>query len=131
MSRTVAPSASKMATPRSFLPLRASSDILGNTEVLTFPANDASRNCRWPDSNRHGPITAQRILSLIVLLGINTHLTRIRCVCGDLHQLLFTDRAKCHEAKQRFEGSACAKSLGPDRRKVNSPRAQVKGDCLL
>jgi len=33
--------------------------------------------------------------------------------------------------KQRFEGSACVKSLGPDRRKVNSPRAQVKGDCLL
>jgi hypothetical protein len=23
----------------------------------------ALRECRWPDSNRHGPITAQRILS--------------------------------------------------------------------
>jgi hypothetical protein len=55
----------------------------------------------------------------------------VRCVCEDLYQLLFTFRPKYYEPKQRFEGSACAKNLGPDRRKVNSPRAQVKGDCLL
>jgi hypothetical protein len=34
--------------------------------------------------------------------------------------------AKMLRTKQRFEGSACAKSLGPDRRKVNSARAQGK-----
>ena len=39
--------------------------------------------------------------------------------------------AKCYEPKQRFEGSASAKSLGPDRRKVNSPRAQVKGELFV
>ena len=50
----------------------------------------------------------------------------VGCVCRDLYQLLFTDRPKCYEPKQRFEGSACAKSIGPDRRKGNSPRAQVK-----
>jgi len=42
----------------------------------------------------------------------------VRCVSGDLYQLLFTDRPKCYDTKQRFEGSACAKSLGLDRRKV-------------
>ena len=48
-----------------------------------------------------------------------------------LESCFFTNRPKCYEPKQRFEGSACAKSLGPDRRRVNSPRAQVKRDCLL
>src|SRR5262245_20889436 len=68
---------------------------------------------------------------MIVLLGINSHLTRIRCVCEHHDHHLYTDRAKCHEPKQRFERSACAKTLSPDSRKVNSPRAQVKGDCPL
>jgi hypothetical protein len=37
----------------------------------------------------------------------------VRCVCEALSQRLITDRPKCYEPKQRFDGSACAKALVP------------------
>ena len=39
--------------------------------------------------------------------------------------------AKMLRTKAAIRGQRMRKSLGPDRRKVNRPRAQVKGDCLL
>jgi hypothetical protein len=31
--------------------------------AIRDPQFAIEKNCRWPDSNRHGPFTAQRILS--------------------------------------------------------------------
>jgi hypothetical protein len=97
-----------------------------------LPAELPGERCRAPDSFSFIGSSVLRIL----IIRTQPHFYKLSARVA--HRLTgfpfgrsFTFRPKCYEPKQRFEGSACAKSLGPDRRKVNSPRAQVKGDCLL
>src|SRR5437660_2594938 len=44
--------------------MRCSTESFAILSLISFcEIPNPQSNCRWPDSNRHGPITAQRILS--------------------------------------------------------------------
>src|SRR5207253_3858306 len=61
-------------------------DGFGHDVILCFTWRTGKRKtrcdqaCRWPDSNRHGPVKAQRILSPLRLpfrhIGVQANLTR-------------------------------------------------------
>src|ERR1043166_8669497 len=59
----------------------ATREANGFAHRFTYPqsATRNLKNCRWPDSNRHGPFTAQRILSPLRLpfrhIGVTTAFT--------------------------------------------------------
>src|SRR4029077_3429516 len=38
-------------------------DSISTFDLMIQRSTFLRTNCRWPDSNRHGPVTAQRILS--------------------------------------------------------------------
>src|SRR5215475_5427929 len=118
------------------IPLLRSSAITGLVHAPRCAFLPRGAKSKYPTSIPRNLLSGRALLTAVLSIQIATSASLrtgifVRCICGDLYQLLFTARPKCYEPKQRFEGRARAKSLGPDRRKVNNARAQVKGDCLL